>query len=602
MYKVSKSNSFLLIILVFSVLSLVSPSLTYACTYEATIHNHHLDLNITSDKNNVQLVQLMYKQGASGSPFTITNLYGPNPIPWTMYNDNEQTYSGYSMVIQNRQQYADAAYWVGWLDSEHYNLIPAGIYGVDFTGVMNLSDISLEYGTMDAQGNTNTVGEPWTFCQRTGDIGSSTTPSPSPSPIPSLTPSPTPSSTLSVSKVFFLPGLGGSWNLNSFANCTFDNNPNNWTLAAYAESVYNPILTALKNSGWDTTPIYYDWKQEIKTNSNAISAFINNKTGQNEKINLAGHSLGGLIARDYSEQGVNKLNKLLTIGSPHMGAVQTYPAWSAGDIWEDNFLQKVAMTLYLKHCGGVFGNSKNAVHESFPVVNNLLPIFNYIKNLKTERYKDYTTMDNKNSWHINNVFSAGNFDTETISGYGFNTLSSIQVKEPSKREVSAGLWTDGKAAGKEMSFDGDGTVLLKSAQLPGIKNIILNQDHIGLVNSVDGMTEILKFFEKTPFNISATQNQDTSALILISDALNFSITDSSGNTKNNKNGMIAVTNPKHEDYNLNILPKNNNTLFVVAQFLPNGQVFYKEYIFKGFNPQFKKINFDPNNTSEDLLN
>ena len=49
------------------------------------------------------------------------------------------------------------------------------------------------------------------------------------------------------------------------------------------------------------------------------------------------------------------------------------------------------MTLYLKHCGGLFSNSKEAIQQSFPVVNNLLPIFNYLKPIKSGDLTDYNT-------------------------------------------------------------------------------------------------------------------------------------------------------------------------------------------------------------------
>jgi len=43
-------------------------------------------------------------------------------------------------------------------------------------------------------------------------------------------------------------------------------------------------------------------------------------------------------------------------------------------------------------------------------------------------------------------------------------------------------------------------------------------------------------------------------------------------------------------------------MFIVAQFLPNEQVFYKEYRFPGFLPKFKTLKFIPKNPSEDILN
>ena len=80
------------------------------------------------------------------------------------------------------------------------------------------------------------------------------------------------------------------------------------------------------------------------------------------------------------------------------------------------------------------------------------------------------------------------------------------------------------------------------------------------------------------------------------------MTDQDGNTKKDKDGMVAFTNPKQGSYKLKLLPKSNNSLLIVAQFLPNGEVKYKEYNLKGLGPKFKTLKFDPQNPQEDILN
>ena len=50
-----------------------------------------------------------------------------------------------------------------------------------------------------------------------------------------------------------------------------------------------------------------------------------------------------------------------------------------------------------------------------------------------------------------------------------------------------------------------------------------------------------------------------------------------------------------------MLPKSNNTLIIAAQFLPNGDVKYKEYRFQGIAPRFKALKFDPQNPRDDII-
>ena len=171
------------------------------------------------------MIQLMHVNNAPSAPYTITNLYGPSSYPWVQYLDTHQTYSGYSMVIQNRRQTADGAYWVNWIDSTHYTSIPAGNYGLNFTGVMNYNNISVEYGTISDGGVVGGTGEPWTFCTRTGEIGSSTatptatanaTATSTATPIPTTTPIITPTSTSTPMGVPNLKQYTGGWENNIY--------------------------------------------------------------------------------------------------------------------------------------------------------------------------------------------------------------------------------------------------------------------------------------------------------------------------------------------------------------------------------------------------
>lgn len=51
---------------------------------------------------------------------------------------------------------------------------------------------------------------------------------------------------------------------------------------------------------------------------------------KHKKLTLVGHSMGGLIARDYIKQhGSESVERLITLGSPHQGTCLTFPAIAA---------------------------------------------------------------------------------------------------------------------------------------------------------------------------------------------------------------------------------------------------------------------------------
>ncbi|HET7098948.1 MAG TPA: hypothetical protein VFI61_01790 [Patescibacteria group bacterium] len=428
-----------------------------------------------------------------------------------------------------------------------------------------------------------------------------TTPPPTPTPDPTPTPTPTPTP---VTKVIFAPGFGGSWNADAILNCHPDPDPSHWSLASYAESAYNPILSTLVSSGWNLKPFFYDWRALVESNSNSLNNVVNNFATAGEKVNIVGHSMGGLVSAGYLQNtGSAKTNSLLTVGSPLKGVPQAYPAWSGGDIWEDNFLTKIAMNLYLRRCGGFLSN-RVVIQDQIPSIQNLLPVFDYIK--KENILKPVGSMANQNGWlPINIPSDFWGIKFGTLTGTGFTTLAQVPVKDPNPKDIKVGNWLDGKPFGKTISSDGDGTALLSSTKVDEAHNVTINQNHEGLVNSVQGMAEILNFLGTSPASVSSlisTSEQPNSSLIIIGYPANFWVTDGNGNTKKDKDGMISFNNPESGIYKLSLLPKSQNTLFIVMQLLPNGQVFYKEYNLPNFLPKLKTLKFDINTPKEDLLN
>lgn len=419
------------------------------------------------------------------------------------------------------------------------------------------------------------------------------------------TPSPIPTSTL-ITKVFFVPGLGASWNTEAFLGCQ-NNTISEWNLSSFAEDIYNPIIQTLTDSGWTTLPFYYDWRQTVSTNSERLTDYINGNSIQDEKVNLVGHSMGGLVGRGYLETSSGgKLSSLLTVGTPNKGSALAYPPWEGGDIWNDNFIEKIATTLYLKHCGGIGPTDKDTIQNLIPSLKDLLPTEAYLqKNNITTPYLPVNS-NNQNIWLTDLSNNPWGVRLGYVAGTGFDTLKTIKTKDPNKRDSKLGNWEDGKPAGKIFSSDGDGTILADSAILPNADiSYLINQTHEGLINSIEGMSKILEFLGTPQISNQQTLPSDTSdvnsALIIIADPASFTVTNQNGKTKVAKDGMVSFVNPKSGNYKLNLLPKSNNTLFIVAQFLPNGDIRYKEYNLKGLGPKFKTLKFNLQEAQDDIL-
>lgn len=436
----------------------------------------------------------------------------------------------------------------------------------------------------------------------TGLDGATPIPTPTTTPVPSVVP--TPSTTPQpIRKVVFVPGLGASWNADALLNCKTENYSGDWTLAPYAEGFYNTVISALGEYG---KPFYYDWRKDVRSQKDKLQNFINN-LGE-EKVNLVGHSLGGLVGRAYLEQtgDLSKLDKLMTAGSPHRGSPIAYPAWAAGDLWHDDLLTKIGITLLMKRCTGLSDNDREAVRKVAPSLNNLLPNFDYLRDKKTGILKPVEGMlpEFQNDWLSKSIFPppSTNVSIRTLSGTGFRTIENLPVNDPSKQDIKNGNWLDGKPAGKEWTNEGDGTALLKSTQIDGLgsENRVINQTHGGLMTSEEGINEIFNFFGLNRNNLTFNK-APSSALIVIGYPANFWVKDKNGKVIKDKEGMIALMNPETQKYQFGLLPKKDKTLFIVAQFLEDGRTYWKEYEFKNVLPKFGNINYNQSDPNEDLL-
>lgn len=390
--------------------------------------------------------------------------------------------------------------------------------------------------------------------------------------------------TISITKIFMIPGLGASWNVDALINCKNTGYSSSWSLAPYAKDIYNPLLSILPTKGWTVIPFYYDWRQDVTTNAPKLNNLINTSTQENEKIDIVGHSMGGLIGRNYLEsQSGGKSSKFLSVGTPNQGSALAYPTVINKEIWTNDLIEKIATTLFINHCG---------VPDS---IKNLLPTYNYLRDTKTKQLKDISTMITKNNYLPTNFVSDfWGVKVGTLAGTGQKTLKIIDVVKDPK-------WPDGKPLWNEYSNEGDGTVLVSSVQIPGaFSNEVINQSHSGIIASDEGIDKILKFLG-SPGIDDPEYVEHKSALILVGYPGSFYITDKTGNVTNSENGMVAIMDPKDGDYQLQIIPTSNTTSFIVGQFFFNGQTEYKEYKFKSLVQEPKVLEFNSKHPKRDIL-
>jgi pimeloyl-ACP methyl ester carboxylesterase/predicted GH43/DUF377 family glycosyl hydrolase len=440
------------------------------------------------------------------------------------------------------------------------------------------------------------------------------TPTPTPTPTPSPTPSPTPTPTvIPVTKTVIVPGFGASLNTDALLYCKKDNYAGDWVLNNVAQDIYAPLAEQLAHN--HVTPLIfpYDWRKDVRQTAAQLEEYIQSNVSDGEKINLVGHSMGGLVSRAYLEQfaASNKLSKLITVGSPHQGAPAAYAAWSGGEIWNNHFLFRVYLSLLLRNCQIRHRiTAKHAVREFVPSIQNMLPTYDFLIN-QSNVFIPYSSMVDKNNWLPNSLFSSPFYgvDVGTISSTGFRTLESIKIRNRTFADIIRGLWTDGKPAGKNFSTQGDRIVLQSSAQVSGANNYDLSQynlDHTGIISSPPALEQILSFLDLHVVNTAASRQfmsqEPDSALIVFGSEADVTVKGNDRKKIRKESRQLSIIlNPDTADYEIDIIPKDKKSKITVGQFLDDGRILWKDYDLEGLKKKNMKLRFNKRTPLENPL-
>ena len=189
-----------------------------------------------------------------------------------------------------------------------------------------------------------------------------------------------------VEPIVVIPGILGSWCKDAIVNGT--DCPANWTALPEPLDPYDSLVSSIINApdipDSDVFVWYYDWRKPITDLATQLNTYINSTALAGKpagtKVKLVGHSYGGLVASKYSQDNSTKVSKLITVGSPHKGAVMAYGAWEGGEIWDFPVWQKIPLELLLTARAGLFQTSKDVIRNDFKSAKEILPTFDYLTN------------------------------------------------------------------------------------------------------------------------------------------------------------------------------------------------------------------------------
>lgn len=262
----------------------------------------------------------------------------------------------------------------------------------------------------------------------------------------------------------------------------------------------------------------YDWRKDVRNTRDSLDALIETaKTASGQsKVNLVVHSMGGLVARYYiSDAGkATKVNKLIELGVPHLGAPSALKALLYGEPVGRWYFKIINI--------GVNGNEVKDVLQNFPSHHSLIPsskyyeFYNNTNNDNPYPFKDDRDIDNNQITGALNYSNAKNLLTNlsynmTVFGFAeefhssldpnYNQASDIKIyeiagsSEPTLGQLHETWWITWPVTlinkRDEIFINGDGTVPLYSASLKNdsldisgaTKIYYVEQKHSDLVSS-----------------------------------------------------------------------------------------------------------------------
>lgn len=108
-----------------------------------------------------------------------------------------------------------------------------------------------------------------------------------------------------------------------------------------ADNTYGPLMQGLQDKfstkyGKDNIHFFtYDWRMSIDEAGDKLEEFINKK--KYDEVIIVAHSMGGLVASSYiqkSEMNRNKVSKLITMGTPYLGAPKALYVLGTGNMFD----------------------------------------------------------------------------------------------------------------------------------------------------------------------------------------------------------------------------------------------------------------------------
>ena len=229
---------------------------------------------------------------------------------------------------------------------------------------------------------------------------------------------------------------------------------------------YLKLKLTLKINGFDADFHPFDWRLSIADLGAQLAQRV--KDEQAREVSLVAHSMGGLVARAALAHKLPEVKRLVMLGTPNFGSF--VPVQAIRAVYP--VVRKVAL-LDLAHSPEALAEQ---IFSTFPGLYQMLP--------HPERFSALD-LSNPAVWPATGPQPNPKLLPE------FGRIGKALAKADERfiliagvnQETITGLRVDGADFVYEQSLEGDGTVPLAFAELPGAKTYYLEEGHGGLPNN-----------------------------------------------------------------------------------------------------------------------
>lgn len=141
----------------------------------------------------------------------------------------------------------------------------------------------------------------------------------------------------------------------------------------------------------------YDWRNSNLSSAERLNEFI--ETLSASKVDIICHSMGGLVGSCYvSAYGTERINKIITCGTPYEGAPKMINVIQNWDLLDDNKEHGFTVMDAADTALGIFGGLKKSVKREFPAIAELLPTSDYVD--VVPMYRDSAKLFNRGDYEL----------------------------------------------------------------------------------------------------------------------------------------------------------------------------------------------------------